>query len=145
MAETTTANFTERLLRVRHHVKRFTYTYPLLTEFSQQPCRWVLWLPHFADGRNESLVRGVKQFAEIHLCGRYERQDSNLSLQVSGAWPPWHQRVSVSRTGTPAQPQGRRRRRAAHGHTHSPSRWNSHCRCGSVLPTCSHVCPTLRS
>ena len=41
-AETTAANFTECLLRVRHHVNCFTYTYPLLIEFSQQPFKWIL-------------------------------------------------------------------------------------------------------
>lgn len=116
-AETTAANFTECLLRVRHHVNCLTCTYPLLTEFSQQPFKWTLWLPHFTDGRNENLVRGGKQFAEIHLCGPHEHQDSNLSLQVSGAWPPWHQRASVSRTGTPAHSQGGGKRASTQAHT----------------------------
>lgn len=41
-AETTTANFIECLLRVRHHVNCFMYMYPLLTEFSQQSFKWIL-------------------------------------------------------------------------------------------------------
>ena len=56
------------------------YIYPLLTEFSQQPYQIDTIIAPFYRWRNESLVREVKQFAQTHICGQRESQDSNLGL-----------------------------------------------------------------
>lgn len=148
MTITTTANFTEHLLSVKHNVNRLMYIHPLLTEFSQQPYQIDTIIAPFYRWRNASLEKLSNLLKPTYVVNvRAKIPTWVCRSQEPG--PLASEQVRLQ-NGGPSPLPGTEVRRGTHAYAHTLSQWNSHCSCGFVLTisslqTFSHVCPTLLS